>query len=64
MSQMNQNLRTHMYDWVFTFNIYTRMWEAYRKEDYGKDGKFGKAIRSNNLDTLVQVVNRKLYKTL
>lgn len=62
----NLNYRTHLGDWVFHFNTYTKKWEAVERAYYNElfNGDKGHVVKSSDINTLIQVINRKLYKTL
>ena len=53
------NLGTHIYDWIFHYNIYRDLWEAARRENYTQLFSGGTdVIRSTSLLTLVEIVSR------
>lgn len=64
MSTETQNYRTHIADWVFHYNIYTKKWEAAKREHYVElfSGDKGNVLKSSSISTLIEIINRKLYK--
>lgn len=62
----NLNYRTHMGDWIFHFNIYTKQWEAVERDYYNElfSGNKGHVVKSDDPLTLIEVINKKLYKTI
>ncbi len=62
----NLNLRTHVGDWVINFNTYTKKWQAVERDHYNElfSGDKGHVVKSSDITTLIEVINRKLYKTI
>jgi len=53
------NYETHIYDWVFHYNIYTSKWNAVRRENYHQLFNGGKdVLSSSEIDTLITIINR------
>ena len=53
------NLETHIYDWVFHFNIYTERWEAAKRENYHQLFSGGNdVIRSSDINTLISIISK------
>lgn len=51
------NLGTHMYNWLFHYNIYTEQWEATERSHSFFSGR-DNIITSSSLSTLVDIVNK------
>ena len=50
-----------LYDWVFHYNHYTKLWNAAKRDD--RDSLFSnnadeKVLRSSNIDTLIEIICR------
>ena len=52
------NLETHMYDWIFHYNIYSDLWEAVRRDEYTSLFNGGNVIRSSDIMTLIGLINK------
>lgn len=53
------NIGTHIYDWVFHYNIYTNLWEAAKRDNYFELFNGGKnVLRSSDIKTLITIINR------
>jgi hypothetical protein len=49
----------NLYDWLFHYNIYTKKWEAFKRDEVAAFGS-GKAklITSSNINTLIEIVKK------
>jgi predicted RecB family nuclease len=52
-----------LYGWVFHFNPYTQLWNTVRREDYfllfsGVDKSSDKVLKSSQVNTLVELINK------
>ena len=55
----------HLYDWLFHYNPYEKLWYATPKEDYMKF--FGQAdrttsLKSSEVDTLIYLIYTQRYE--
>lgn len=66
MSRETQNYKDHIADWIFHYNIYRKRWEATTRNNYNElfSGNKGNIVAATTISTLVEVINRKLYKTI
>lgn len=48
---------TILYDWVFSYNPYTRKWRAAKRENYNELFSGGDTIiSSSSIDTLIEII--------
>lgn len=53
------NQETLIYNWVFNYNIYTKKWQAVKREHYQELFNGGShVIRSSDINTLVSIINK------
>lgn len=54
---MNKNL----YDWIFHFNPYEKIWSAVKRDNYNElfnNYKSNKVLKSKNINTLQEIINK------
>ena len=52
-------LKNHLSDWIINYNYITKTWRAVKRDDYRELFNGGNnIIKSNKLDTLVEILNR------
>lgn len=50
----------HLHDFIFHYNIYTKVWNATKRDSYNElfSGNEGNVIRSSNINTLIALINK------
>lgn len=53
------NLKDYIYDWVFHYDIYNKVWRGVKRDNYNELFNGGKNIlKSKNFDTLLEIINK------
>ena len=52
--------KDNLYDWLFHYNHYTNMWNAFKRDDLNKyfNGKLEIALSSKKHSTLVDIIEK------
>jgi len=60
MINNKENTMENLYDWLFHYNHYTNVWNAFKRDDLNKyfNGELSEILSSKKHSTLVDIIER------
>jgi hypothetical protein len=60
MINNKENTMENLYDWLFHYNPYTKVWNAFRRDDSSQyfNGELENVLSSKNYNTLIDIIHK------